>query len=757
MGAKVFAEFPDLVAEADAVLGYSIEELCLRDPRSELNRTRFTQPALFVVNALEHLKRTRGGAGDVAFFAGHSLGEYNALWAAGVFDFSTGVRLVRRRGELMDGVTGGAMAAVVGCSPERVRAVLDGNGLDELDTANVNAPDQVVVSGPREAVARAEGVFRAAGARAYHVLRTSGAFHSRYMESARREFERYLAACELRAPTTPVVANVTALPYEADTLRHTLAEQLVRPVQWVQTVRYLIAQGAVDLEEAGPGRVLTKLVSRIREAQEADDAPAGRRPPDPGAPHPDARRAAPEAVPEAAPMAEGPPLTGELLGSAAFRETYGVRYAYVCGSMYRGIASEDLVVRAAKAGILAFYGTGGLEPGRVDAAVTRIMSRVGAGAPFGMNLAHHPARPGTEDEIARLLLRRGVRVVEASAFPTITRALVLYRAAGLATDARGAVLIRNRIIAKLSRPEVAESFLSPPPEHLLRDLLADELITGEQARLAAGVPMADDLCVEADCGGHTDRGDQTVLLPAVRRLRDRMMRTHGYATTVRVGAAGGIGTPEAAAAAFVLGADFVLTGSINLCTVESGMSPVVKDMLERIDVQDTDYAPAGDLFELGAQVQVLKRGVFFPGRARRLHELYRRHGSWDDIDRETRTLIETRYFGRTFDEVWKDTVAYFEERDRHEIEKAQRDPKHKMALVFRWYFGYSRDAALEGDEERRMNFQVHCGPALGAFNQWVRDTPLHRWRDRHVDRIAERLMDETAELLRSALATGVSR
>jgi trans-AT polyketide synthase/acyltransferase/oxidoreductase domain-containing protein len=117
------------------------------------------------------------------------------------------------------------------------------------------------------------------------------------------------------------------------------------------------------------------------------------------------------------------------------------------------------------------------------------------------------------------------------------------------------------------------------------------------------VSLADDLCVEADSGGHTDMGVTAVLIPTILRLRDRLQQQYLYTRRVRVGAAGGIGTPEAAACAFLLGADFVLTGSINQCTVEAGMSDVVKDMLQDINVQDTDYAPAGDMFEIGAKIR----------------------------------------------------------------------------------------------------------------------------------------------------------
>lgn len=586
------------------------------------------------------------------------------------------------------------------------------------------------------------------------------------MTASRAQFVRFLDDFAFSPLRIPVISNVTGLPHADDELRAALADQLVRPVLWDRSVRWLLDHGVDEIVEVGPGSVLTGLVQKIRATHTparpgSNNASARARPGSNGAgataaaspakaAHAASARPAGRAV-----VAPGNPAA--TLGSAAFRAAYGVKLAYVCGAMYRGIASEALVARAAQAGILAFFGTGGLDRARIEQAITRIRADLPDGGPFGLNLVHDPMLPASEDVTVDLALAHGVHNVEASAFMKITSALVRYRLGGLRRSPGGAVLVDNRVMAKLSRPEVAESFLEPAPERLVARLRDEGAITAEQAELSRTVPMADDICVEADSGGHTDAGQPLVLLPAISRLRDRLCAEHGYGEPVRVGAAGGIGTPEAAAAAFLLGADFVLTGSINLCTVESGMSAAVKDMLVQINVQDTDYAPAGDMFELGAQVQVLKRGVFFPARARKLYDLYRRHGSLEEIDADTRTLIENRYFHKSFDAVWEETKAYFATRDAAEIGRAEQSPKHKMALVFRWYFGHSQRAAMDGAEEYRVDFQVHCGPALGAFNQWVKDSDLEGWRARHVDEIGVRLMEETAGYLDRRLAQLTNR
>ena len=244
-----------------------------------------------------------------------------------------------------------------------------------------------------------------------------------------------------------------------------------------------------------------------------------------------------------------------------------------------------------------------------------------------------------------------------------------------------------------------------------------------------------------------------VMLPPLMRLRDDMQAAHAYAEPICMGLAGGIGSPEAAAAAFLLGADFIVTGSINQCTVESGMSADGKALLQAMDIQDTEYAPAGDMFEIGAQVQVLKKSVFFPARANKLYSLYRHHESLDDIPERTRRQLETMFFKKTFDQIWDETRAYFQSAGlEHEIAKAQANPKHKMALVFRWYFAYSTRIAMEGKGDDRVNYQIQTGPALGSFNQWVKGTALEPWTARHVDDIAVRLMDATANHLNRSFA-----
>ncbi len=267
MGADLFDRFPDWTAEADRVLGYSIRELCLDDPRGELGQTAFTQPALFVVNALSYRARVESGQAPPSFVAGHSLGEYNALVAAGVIDFAAGVRLVARRGAVMGTVTGGGMTAVIGLPPERIVEILaESEAGQRVDVANFNSVEQTVIAGRKDDLAAVKPALQEAGARCIP-LKVSAPFHSRYMHAPMREFATELDAVEFRPPAIPVVANVTAEPYDAAHLRETLARQIGESVRWLDSVRYMLAHGVTEFEEVGPGTVLTGLVAKIRNAQ----------------------------------------------------------------------------------------------------------------------------------------------------------------------------------------------------------------------------------------------------------------------------------------------------------------------------------------------------------------------------------------------------------------------------------------------------------------------------------------------------------
>lgn len=753
MGEVLFDEFKELTRKADKILGYSVKELCLEDPHNLLGQTQYTQPALYVVNALSYLKKIKETGIKPSYVGGHSLGEYNALLASGVFDFETGLMLVKKRGELMSKASGGGMAAVIGLNGKDIKAILEDGGFKDIDIANYNTPSQIVISGPKSSIQAAKSTFQSSGVMNYIILNVSGAFHSRYMAESQSKFKQYLNQFKFNEPNIPVISNVYARPYKKQHLKNTLADQITKSVKWTESIRYLMGKGDMDIIQIGPGNSLTSMVRAIKrqaeplivEDEENEYNPKDCRPSEKDLRNnmeyketftPDYRAI------NKSKQVEG--LTANSLGDEEFKRDYNLKYAYLSGSMYRGISSKEMVVRMGKSGFMSFLGTGGLELDEIEDAICYIKKELNKEQPYGINLLHSPGNLKKEEDMVDLFIKHHVTTIEASAYMSITSSLVRYRLKGIKRNPSGKVIAPNKIIAKVSRPEVAEAFMSPIPQRIVKKLLAENKITTEEAELSCQIPVGEVICVEADSAGHTDQGVAYVLIPAMLKLRDNLMKKYGYSKKIKVGTAGGIGTPEAAASAFMLGVDFILTGSINQCTVEAGTSNAVKDLLQQINVQDTEYAPAGDMFELGAKVQVLKRGVFFPARANKLHELYRQYDSIDKIDEKRKKQIQEKYFKKSFEEVYDEVKSFY---SPLEIEKAERNSKHKMALIFKWYFGYSTRIALDGTPNCRVDYQVHCGPALGAFNQWVKGTPLEDWRNRHVNEIAIKIMDETAKLL----------
>ncbi|MGC0154355.1 PfaD family polyunsaturated fatty acid/polyketide biosynthesis protein [Chromobacterium vaccinii] len=441
-----------------------------------------------------------------------------------------------------------------------------------------------------------------------------------------------------------------------------------------------------------------------------------------------------------------------MLGSSEFRRQYGVCQAYVAGSMYKGISSGDLVVAMARSGMMGFLGAGGMRLDRVEHEILAIQQRLAAGQAYGVNLLANLDQPEQEFSIVELCLAMGVPNIEASAFMRVHDSLVWYRFKGAYSGRNGEPCARQRVLAKVSQPEVAALFLNPPPESALRRLVAQGRLSASEADIASRMPVASDICVEADSGGHTDRGVLLVLLPAMLRLRERICRERRYAQRVNVGAAGGIGAPEAAAAAFLMGADFIVTGSINQCTVEAGTSSQVKDLLQTVEIGDTGYAPAGDMFELGARVQVVRRGLLFPPRANELYELYRRHASLDELEPRVRQTIQEKYFRRSFDQVWQETREYYARCNPQRLAEIEQSPKARMAAIFRWYFIHSTRLALRGGEEQKADYQIQCGPAMGAFNTWVKGSRYEDWRCRHVDEIGMLLLQGAEEYIHDALS-----
>jgi trans-AT polyketide synthase/acyltransferase/oxidoreductase domain-containing protein len=434
-----------------------------------------------------------------------------------------------------------------------------------------------------------------------------------------------------------------------------------------------------------------------------------------------------------------PPIAFSQFGDPSFCSSYSVKAAYYAGGMANAIASEEMVITLAKSGLMGSFGSGGLSLERLQKAIDTIQAAISNG-PYMFNLLHNPFEPEIEQQTVEMYLKNHIHTVEAAAYVRLTPAVVQYRAAGLSVDSSGSIHIENRIIAKISRKEIALLFLNPAPENILQELVGSGRITSQQADLARQVPLADDITAEADSGGHTDNQPLVSLLPSIIALRDQIQNEHHFTVPVRIGAAGGISTPESALAAYMMGAAYVVTGSINQACVESGASEHTRNLLAQAEMADVAMAPSADMFEMGARVQVLKKGSFFPMRAQKLYDLYTACNSIEEIPDAVRDELENKVFKRSMNDIWQETSAFFEKRNPEQITKANQNPKKKMALIFRWYLGLSSRWSRDGVDDRKMDYQIWCGPSMGAFNEWVRGTYLEDYRNRHVADVAWQLL-----------------
>lgn len=711
MGAELFDEFKELTEEAESILGYSIKELCLNNPNNVLNNTRYTQPALYVVNAMYYLKRIKETGKKPDYVAGHSLGEFNALFAAGVFDFATGLKLVKKRGELMSQVKDGAMAAVIGLEIEQIRNVIDENNLRGLDIANHNSKTQIVIAGPQNDIENAKAYFEAKGALKYVILNVSGAFHSRYMEEQAKKFAEYLHEFKLNEFDIKVISNVTGEVYKADEIYKGIELQMYSHVRWNDTIKYLLSRGVNEIIQTGPGKVLTSLTKRIESENDFTIYKETN--------------------------------TGKKSINTKFNIEYDLKYPYLVGGIERGITSKEMVVKCGKHNILSFLGTKRMNIEKIRESIVYIKKHLTNGEAFGVNITYDPLDTELASKVVDLCFEYDVKNIELCGYHYMPKYIIRYKFNNLKYK-NNKVICNNKIFLKTDRLNDLEQLMEPASEEVLESLTKERLITDAEKRLLKNVSVIDALTISCESGGNMYKSNILNVLPTAINIRDSKVKEQGYDNNIYIGVAGDIGTPESVAIMFLLGADYIVTDSINQCSIESSLSDLTKDLLQQAGIEDTIYVPDADNFEIGAKIPVLKRGVMFPSRANKLYDLYRYYNSYYQIDKKLREHIEKNYFRKTFDE-------YYEECKRNEpIEKIdiiEKDEKKKMALVFKQYLIEAASYGQEGLEEEKMNFSIYCSPALGAFNKYCNGGEMENWRNRSITKIAEILMHDAREYM----------
>jgi [acyl-carrier-protein] S-malonyltransferase len=268
MGRDFCDEIPECKAlfdQANDVLGYDLAAICFDGPEEELKKSDHTQPAVFIVSAVvyEALKLKKPNL-TFDYAAGHSLGEWTALYAAGVISFEDTLRILKARGEFIQAAcetNPGGMLAVIGLDREPLEKIAAAAG---VTLANINSPGQTVLSGTADALARAETLCKEAGAKRVLPLPVAGAFHSPLMQPAADRLAGFLETIPLKEPSVPVLSNVTGVPHgSVESLRSNMIAQITGSVRWVECMQWIAAQGVEEAVECGPGKVLAGLMKRI--------------------------------------------------------------------------------------------------------------------------------------------------------------------------------------------------------------------------------------------------------------------------------------------------------------------------------------------------------------------------------------------------------------------------------------------------------------------------------------------------------------
>lgn len=713
----------------------------------------FTHPAIFMIEyALASTLIDYGISPDSVM--GVSLGEYSAMAVSGAVDAQEMLKCVIRQAQIISEKNIQGKMLTVLYNYEKLAPEIESRRGIEL--ASYDSNNHFVVSGNSFDIAGLESYLKA-NKIFFQELSVKYAFHSYMMEPLKQKYLSLFGNITFKKPEIRYISSV--LGTEINSFSAEYLWQVVRkPMQFRKGASNLYSKKNCIFADIGPSGTLANLVKLNLGERDHSLAVIFMSPFSHGTKdfekslkilqlESDMKMKEDENSSmknDRIPLQiDGRIISANSLGSDVFKKEFSLKYAYLGGSMYNGISSADMAVKMARSGMLSFFGAAGVSTEKVEAAILDMQNRIGDKGQFGVNLLYSTHNFQNEQNVVDLVIKYGVKNVEASAYLNITPEIVRLRLYGIHKKDNGEIIPKTRIFAKVSRTRNAEMFLNPPPENIVKTLLQENKITPEEAALSSRIPMADAITVEADSGGHTDSQPAFVIFPEIKKLCEKTAKKNGY-DKIFVGFAGGIGTPEAAAAAFVAGADYIQTGSINQCTVEAGISDYAKSMLQTANVQDTELVPAGDMLELKSKVQVLKKGVFFPPRAKKISELFHRLSSLDEMDNETKLELESKYYHKTLEQVFEECKLHG---SASEVQKETDDPKLKMSAVFRQYFSQSGKSAISGERDNKLNFQIMTGPAIGAFNAWVKETPLEDWENRNVDEIAIKILSAAADLL----------
>ncbi|MDY0133213.1 MAG: PfaD family polyunsaturated fatty acid/polyketide biosynthesis protein [Desulforegulaceae bacterium] len=426
-----------------------------------------------------------------------------------------------------------------------------------------------------------------------------------------------------------------------------------------------------------------------------------------------------------------------------FMERFNLSYPYIAGAMAKGISSVKMVKEFSKNGFMADFGSAGLSNEDILKTADILKSKCKR---FSINIINIPGNQENELKLLKNLVLKKINIITAGAYIRMTPGLVYFRVKGVKKE-NGKIIVPNKIIAKISRKEIAKTFMSPPPEKILKKLLKEKLISENEAELAKEIPISSDIICEADSGGHTDNQPAICLFPEIYYLKEKFQKNYPD-IPIYLGLGGGISTPQSVLSAFSMGADFVVTGSINQSCIEAQTSDIVKEMLSNANQGDFGLAPSADTFESGGKVQVLKAKSMFVLRAKLLEKIYNESSSIGDIQKKDLDYLESKIFKHSLNKEWELTKKHFNKINPSIIEKAENNPKKKLALIFKSYLGQSSWWAIKGVEDRKDDFQIWSGPSMAAFNTFAKNTKFENFKNRSAPEIAKALLEGAGVLSR---------
>ena len=516
MGAELFPKYPEYVKKADEILGYSIEDLCVSDAQNKLNYTAYTQPAIFVVSVLNYLEALKV-ENRPGFAAGHSIGEYAALFAAEAFNFEAGLQIVKKRAELMSHAEGGALAAVVGMSYDEVEDRIRDSRLPGIEIANINSPTQIVVGAPVQTIQDFAKYNEGRSGRVI-VLKVSGAFHTSHMRQAQEEFRSFLNGISFKPPSIAVIANYTAQPHSQENMASTLANHLANRVRWTECMEYLLAAGVETFTEVG-SKILTPMVNDIREHW----------------------------------VANRKQQVEEVKSPFSFCSTFGFSKPLVVGGTGYGAAGVEQVSNLAHENVLAFLDTYRRPLPAVERDLQQLAVNPNLIGKYGVSIMLDHESGQADDALITLCLKYGVRFVEARGYFEPTAALRRYRTEGGMDDRKRP---NNRILLRVTNAEMALPFLG------MIDDFSCPLID---------IVSLDSLSWRSPITGTSDQFTQLLAFC-------NQVKTTPFGK-IFVGLSGPAATAKPVETARQQGADFVLLGSVFMLADESMVAPSVKTSL----------------------------------------------------------------------------------------------------------------------------------------------------------------------------------